>query len=160
MNLCHHLEDFQIKAKWCFFATSHGKSPCDGIGGTLKRLAARASLQRTKTEQILTPLDMFTFCQNEVVGITCMFLPSQNIEAVRYKMTERYASAKTIPGTRSYHEFVPLNTGEIGLKRISDQEHFDSVFSFVPKPDEEIIMTTEIQIGQFIAHVHMIIHHG
>ena len=72
LNLCHHLEDFQIKAKRCFFATSHGKSPCDGIGGTLKRLAARVSLQRTKTEQILTPLD--TFCQNEVVGITCKYV--------------------------------------------------------------------------------------
>ena len=36
LNLCRHLEDFQIKAKWCFFATSHGKSPCDGIGRTLK----------------------------------------------------------------------------------------------------------------------------
>ena len=74
LKLCCHLEDFQIKAKWCFFATSHGKSPCDCIGGTLKRLAARASLQRTKTEQILTPLDMFTFCQNEIVGITCMYV--------------------------------------------------------------------------------------
>ena len=28
------------------FATSHGKGPCDGIGGTVKRLATRASLQR------------------------------------------------------------------------------------------------------------------
>ena len=28
-----------------FFATSHGKSPCDGIGGTIKHLVARASLQ-------------------------------------------------------------------------------------------------------------------
>ena len=134
--------DFQIKEKWCFFATSHGKSPCDGIGGTLKRLAARASLQRTKTEQILTPLDM-RLSESHV----CMFLPSQNIEAVQYKMEERYASAKTIPGTRSYHEFVPLNNGETGLKRISDQEHFDSVYSFVPKPDQEINMTAEIQIG-------------
>ena len=31
LKLCCHLEDFQIKGKWCFFATSHGKSPCDGI---------------------------------------------------------------------------------------------------------------------------------
>ena len=80
----------------------------------------------------------------------CMFLPSQIIEAVQYKMEERYASAKTIPGTRSYHEFVPLNNGEIGLKRISDQEHFDSVFSFVPKRDQETNVIAEIQIGQFI----------
>ena len=35
LNLCYHEEDFGIKAEWHFFATSHGKSPCDGIGGTV-----------------------------------------------------------------------------------------------------------------------------
>ena len=33
------LADHQVTAAWNFlFATSHGKSPCDGIGGTIKRL--------------------------------------------------------------------------------------------------------------------------
>lgn len=42
-NLCHHATDFNVTAEWVFFATSHGKSPCDGIGGTIKRTATRAS---------------------------------------------------------------------------------------------------------------------
>jgi hypothetical protein len=152
MNLCHHLEDFKVKAKWCFFATSHGKSPCDGIGGTLKRLAARASLQRAKTGQILTALEFFKFCQNEVPGISCMFLQSLEIQAIRLKMQERYSTAKTIPGTRSYHEFVPLNNTEIGLRRISEQEHFDSIFSFINTIKKtKINQEAEIQVGQFIA---------
>jgi len=29
---------------WRFFATSHGKSVCDGIGGMVNRLSANASL--------------------------------------------------------------------------------------------------------------------
>jgi hypothetical protein len=33
-----HLEDFKVRGEWHFFATSHGKGPCDGIGGTLKGL--------------------------------------------------------------------------------------------------------------------------
>ena len=44
LNLCHHQADFGIKAEWHFSATSHGKSACDGLGGTVKCLAARASL--------------------------------------------------------------------------------------------------------------------
>jgi hypothetical protein len=36
LNLCYHEEDFGVKAEWHFFATSHGKSPCDSIGGTIK----------------------------------------------------------------------------------------------------------------------------
>ena len=45
INLCHHVDDFGVPAEWHFSATSHGKGACDGVGGTVKRLAARASLQ-------------------------------------------------------------------------------------------------------------------
>src|SRR6218665_1427307 len=54
-NLLHHPQDFNLTAEGHFFATSHGKSPCDGIGGTVKRLAAGASLQAITTNHILTP---------------------------------------------------------------------------------------------------------
>ena len=43
-NLAYHEEDYGVPAEWHFFATSHGKGPCDGIGGTVKRLATKASL--------------------------------------------------------------------------------------------------------------------
>ena len=45
-NLCKHEVDFGLKANWTFFATSHGKSPCDGIGGTVKRITAKICLQQ------------------------------------------------------------------------------------------------------------------
>ena len=57
-NLCQHKTEFGIEAEWNFFATSHGKSPCDAIGGTVKRVTARASLQRPRGNQILTPLEI------------------------------------------------------------------------------------------------------
>ena len=46
--------DFGIPAEWHFHATGHGKGPCDGIGGNLKRLTARASLQDSSKDSILT----------------------------------------------------------------------------------------------------------
>ena len=46
INLCYHEADFGVPAEWHFSATSHGKGACDGVGGSVKRLAARASLQR------------------------------------------------------------------------------------------------------------------
>ena len=36
LNLAHHAEDFNLHAKWNFFAISHGKEPCDRIGATVK----------------------------------------------------------------------------------------------------------------------------
>ena len=54
ISLCYHKEDFGIPAKWHFFATSHGKGPCDGVGGTVKHEAAKASLQHSYHDQIMT----------------------------------------------------------------------------------------------------------
>ena len=28
-NLCQHKNDFGLNVRWVFFATSHGKQPCD-----------------------------------------------------------------------------------------------------------------------------------
>lgn len=44
VNVCQHKNDFNISAEWNFFASSHGKNSCDGIGGTTKREVTRASL--------------------------------------------------------------------------------------------------------------------
>lgn len=46
VNLCNNETDFGIKVESCnFFATSHGKNACDGIGAAGKRKARTASLQ-------------------------------------------------------------------------------------------------------------------
>ena len=53
MNLCNHVNDFGFHVIWSFFATSNSKSPCDGIGRTVKRKIAQTSLQRPVANQIL-----------------------------------------------------------------------------------------------------------
>ena len=59
LNLCYHKIDHGIQAQWHFFATSHEKSPCDGIKGTTKRLVARETLQATENYQILSLYQTF-----------------------------------------------------------------------------------------------------
>ena len=54
LNQTYHFKNFGIKATWSYFATSHGKSPCNGIGDTIKRLTATESLQWVYQDQILT----------------------------------------------------------------------------------------------------------
>ena len=53
-KLTNHHEDFGRKAKHSFFATSHGKSICDGLEGTVKRILRKASLQLSDENQIKT----------------------------------------------------------------------------------------------------------
>ena len=65
-NLCQRKSDFGLNARWVFFATSHGKQPCDGIGGTVKQLVSNASLKRDLKDQILSPSGMFQFCKDNI----------------------------------------------------------------------------------------------
>jgi hypothetical protein len=55
-----------VPAEWHFFATFHWKSACDGVGGTLKRLAAKASLQRPYNDQIMTPHQLYEWAKSSI----------------------------------------------------------------------------------------------
>ena len=59
INLYMHQLDFGIVAEWHFHATAHGKGPYDGIGGTIKRKAARESLTRPLKNQITNAKQLF-----------------------------------------------------------------------------------------------------
>ena len=130
LNLCLHNSDFGVKCEWNFFATSHGKSPCDGIGGTVKRLVTRASLQRPTSNQILTAYKMLEFCAEEIKGIDFLFLKNQEIGNIRVNMEERYKRADTVPGTRSFHQFIPISDSIIGAKYVSDDQYYTIQFDF------------------------------
>ena len=44
-----------------FFATLHGKDPCDAIGGTIKRLVTRASLAKGREHPIKNARELFNW---------------------------------------------------------------------------------------------------
>ena len=123
---------------WNFFATSHGKSPCDGLGGTVKRLAAKASLQRPVDNQILTAEAMFQYCKKEIHGINFVYLTGAEIANVRQELAERFLVAKTIPGTRGFHQFTPLSVCSIAAKRVSEEADHTLTFNFVNQHEEKI----------------------
>ena len=56
INLCMHKRDLGFDAERNFFATAHGKSPCDSNGGSVKRYTAIESQRR---DHILNAKDMF-----------------------------------------------------------------------------------------------------
>lgn len=125
INLVYHDTDFAISAEWHFFATSHGKSPCDGIGGTVKRLVARASLQATTSNQILNPHQMFKWATANISGIRFFFMSSADIQenAKSHNLESRFSSIKTIPGTRSHHSFITKGHNSIEMRRLSADDN-------------------------------------
>ena len=68
----HHekSDDDEITHKsFCFFIPKHKASciysvqECTGIAGMVKKMTAKAGLQRPFENQILTPQDMYAFCK-------------------------------------------------------------------------------------------------
>ena len=72
INLCHHQQDFSTDTEWLFFATSHGKSPCDGVRRFVKHYVSKCSLQRPLHDQILNYQSMLDLCIREIPSITYM----------------------------------------------------------------------------------------
>lgn len=104
-----------------FFATSHGKSPCDSIGGTAKRLPANASLQHSLTGQILTATDLFEFCDKNVMGIKFLFVSKDEIDSARPSLDDRFRKGQTIAGTRENYQFRPVNQSSIKVSHVSGE---------------------------------------
>ena len=108
-NLICHANDFPaVTAEWHFFATSHGKGPCDGVGGSVKRLAAKASLQRPYDKQIQTPMDLFIWADDNLPSIKVIFVGKDEIAEEEEKLRPRFADALTVTGTQRLHSFVPV----------------------------------------------------
>ncbi|CAF3426200.1 unnamed protein product [Rotaria socialis] len=81
INLCYQEEDFEMTAEWHFFATSHGKGPCDRVGGTVKREAARANLQRPYNDQIITTYQLYMFANENIHGISYEYLTANDCKS-------------------------------------------------------------------------------
>ena len=83
-----------MKAECHFFATSHGKNTYDGVEGTIKRLAAHASLQWAIHNQILNPHQLYDFAKSKISGITCFFVGNQQVDVVSKFLNSRYENAR------------------------------------------------------------------
>ena len=105
----YHQKDHDFKAEHYFFATSHGKSPCDGIGGTIKLEEAKASLRATTTNHILPPYELFAWAKDNMKGVIMFYVTSDDItnHERRFDLQKCHERLRTIPGTRSYHNFIP-----------------------------------------------------
>ena len=53
-----------------------------GIGGTVKRLTARASLQRPYSDQILDVSSMLAFCKTNIPGIQFCYISMERMKEV------------------------------------------------------------------------------
>lgn len=110
-----------MKAEWHFFATSHGKGPCDGLAGAMKRHAARESLQRVKDEEIITtPYKFYELAVDKCKKTGKVVYVSQ--EAIDYNTNKYFSNISKIPevsGIQSSHAVIAHSENVTELKQNS-----------------------------------------
>ena len=119
LNLCYHKEDFGVGAEWHFFATSHGKGPSDGVGGTVKRQAVIESLRRPYDNQIMSPIDLFNFAVSKLILMKFCFVTHEQYQAEEKLLSNRLKDAKTIAGTQKLHAFIPTSKSTLNVSEFS-----------------------------------------
>ena len=153
-NLSFHKNDFNgICAGWHFFATSHGKSPCDGIGGRGKRLVTRASLQAPISSHILTAEAMDAWARSNIKNVTFLFVTSDQIIAHTndLELEERYEGVKTIEGTRSHHAYLPgTQIGTLRMYRVSS-DIASEMYTNVHLKESKTVCLDEVCPGKYLA---------
>lgn len=139
-NLCLHQKDFGIPAEWHFFETSHGKGPSDGLSGTVKRLASKASLQLPYDKQIRTPFELFSWAEKNISGMIFKYIDKKDVAVNEKTLRRRWKNTPALKNIRSLHALFPQNDGRILVKQHSLQRE-GTILDFVH--DLELQSTSE-----------------
>ena len=145
INLCHHASDFGVPAEWHFSATSHGKGACDGVGGTVKRLAVRASLQRPYDAQIMTPRQLYEWVVDNVPSVSFHYCTNDDHKREEILLQERFKNSRTIPGTRKLHSFVPVTRNKVCTRTYS--------LSSTSKEERVAVQESELELEEICGFV-------
>ena len=109
-NVWFHFDDFGVDAEWHFFATSHGKSPCDGVGGTVKRLVTLYCLQHTEPgTQITDPERLSHWAVSHIQNINFLWVSSGEVTKSEAFLETRFKCAKKFEGIRQVHAILPVH---------------------------------------------------
>ena len=82
LNFTYHVQDFSLVASWPFFVMSHGKCPCDGVGGMVKQALTQASLKRPTANQILSTEAAYEFCSNKIRNVNFFLIFKEALQHV------------------------------------------------------------------------------
>lgn len=123
-NLCMFKKDFGIDAEWHFFATSHGKTANDALGGSFKRNARNYNL-KTKEDQITNSLELYNWAKKDEESVVHYIYISEKEHTTNYKkMESRFHknSIITVQGTLNFHFFKPVDQKKIEARVHSDSQ--------------------------------------
>ncbi|XP_060564531.1 uncharacterized protein LOC132723774 [Ruditapes philippinarum] len=112
-TLARHKTIYNMGARWNYFEVGHGKGPCDGLGGTTKRMADMAI--RQGHVQIQNAEDFYTWGSNS--GMSAKFLYVSTEETKRKHDEMSLIKIKPLKGTMKLHAVGAPDTDGILMTR-------------------------------------------
>ena len=102
-------EELGVSVQWDFFPTSHGKSPADGLGGTIKRGVGAKVLGG----ELVYNAANFIDCAKKFCKKTKLYLVTEeHTRETSKKLEKRWKKVKPMNGLRSMHHFRPSTDGK------------------------------------------------
>ena len=81
-----------------------------------------------------------------------MELQQQDLKNLRNSLNDRFADATVIKGTRGFHYFEPLSSGEMGMKRVSSDAEFALMVSL--KSAQSVSISPHVAEGKFVSNIY------
>jgi hypothetical protein len=119
-----------------------GRMRVDGVGGTLKRLAAKTSLQQPHNGQIMTPHQLYEWIQSHIHNLNFDFVTENIYTDEEGLLPSRFATAETVCGTQQLHVFMPVKKGVLNTKMYSASPNYTE--NHVINVLEDMIELTDI----------------
>ena len=105
-----------IRASWLYFEAEHRNGPCDGVGGTSKRLADMAVKRHSAIIQSADDIYQWGKSQ-ENSSLKYIFVLNSRCTEVREKLSNIFG--KPVKGTIQMHVVIPLGGGGIAVRDAS-----------------------------------------
>lgn len=115
--LCHHVQDFGVTARWNYLEVGHGKGPCDGLGGSVKRSADMAVRQGKCSIQ--NAGDFYKWVTSNDASKVKYILYSENDIKQAEELIKSKPAAQAVPGTMKVHAVVPLDECTVATRELS-----------------------------------------
>ena len=98
--VANHKDLFGIEARWDYFESGHGKGPCDGIGGSVKRMAEQAGKHGTP----MADADDFFKWASETGGVVnYTWIGQEEYDLAQKEVNMLQAQIAAVKGTGKLH---------------------------------------------------------
>ena len=132
MNICFMTEDFCVSGEWAFFASSHGKSSVDAVGGTVKRSVWREVKAR---KLIVNDANAFYEEASKIcTGIKILYLSSEELRSESKFLESRWEGAIPIATIQKQHISQKAGPSHLYVARYAIQQ---------PRPKVPIVTCIE-----------------